>query len=138
MLLFFNVGFFNVFQVEIQIQYYLLTMKFYYILAYALNTGVQRYPTCIYLLKVNNGKTRTMCETCSELKVKTFCLFSHEVHIYSPPLPTQGRQREAMVSPLFLKSYFARDIFLEIHSRSFSKASKTFLVPALPEFRRGH
>ena len=29
------------------------------------------YPVGIYLLKVNNRKTRTRCEICSELTIKT-------------------------------------------------------------------
>ena len=30
-----------------------------------------RYPTCIYLLKVNNRNTGTRCEICSKLTIKT-------------------------------------------------------------------
>ena len=46
-------------------------------------TGISSIvPTGIYLLKVNNGNTRTMCEICSKLTMKTpefivsfFCCF---------------------------------------------------------------
>ena len=33
--------------------------------------GLRRYPTGIYLLKVNNGNTRSFCEICSKLTIKT-------------------------------------------------------------------
>ena len=29
------------------------------------------YPASIYLFKVNNGNTRTMCEICTKLTIKT-------------------------------------------------------------------
>ena len=32
---------------------------------------METYPASIYLLKVNNGNTKTMYETCSKLTIKT-------------------------------------------------------------------
>ena len=43
----------------------------------------------------------------------------------------------ASLPPLFLKSYFARNIFWKFAFVSFSKTSKTFLAPAFPESHRG-
>ena len=35
------------------------------------NSVVWFYPSIIYMFKVNNGNTRTMCEICSKLTIKT-------------------------------------------------------------------
>ena len=35
------------------------------------NQSENRYPASIYLLKVNNRNTRTRCEICSKLTIKT-------------------------------------------------------------------
>ena len=34
---------------------------------------VSLFPVGIYLLKVNNRNTRTRCEICSKLTIKTYC-----------------------------------------------------------------
>ena len=33
------------------------------------------YSACIYLIKLNNRSTRTRCEICSKLTIKTFCFY---------------------------------------------------------------
>ena len=35
-----------------------------------LTTGSKVHPASIYLLKINNGNTRTKCEICSKLKIE--------------------------------------------------------------------
>ena len=39
-------------------------------------------PACIYLLKVNNGNTRTICEICSKLTIKGFRMISVTSFLY--------------------------------------------------------
>ena len=41
--------------------------RFFHVLAFSTKSN----PTGIYLLKVNNRNTRTKCETCSKLTIKT-------------------------------------------------------------------
>ena len=45
--------------------------KLFYVLENAASDKIKEGPADIYLFKVNNGRTRTLCEICSKLTLKT-------------------------------------------------------------------
>ena len=51
--------------------WYCFYCYYYQCLKYFSNNYRPNYPVSIYLLKVNNRKTRTKCEICSKLAIKT-------------------------------------------------------------------
>lgn len=59
-----------------------------------------------------------------------------QTNILLPAGPPMKAEPGGPWLPLFLKSYFARDVFLQIHFCAVLQSIQTFFAPALPESRR--
>ena len=56
-------------------------LKFPDLLPRKIYARITRFPVGIYLLKVNNRNTRTRCEICSKLTIKTYFTLGSSVSI---------------------------------------------------------